>query len=199
MPRMTLQFGGSFLECVTGELFFPPLFDELAQEPTINRDLLKGFIWRIDDFAIGHHQGPLDAQAVSFAHLEMAILDDRRSDGVVDKLATTISDYTKRYFQLSLAHEKMHCYITTDIRPIKARWHRSIARGKALRKEAICSSHHKGGEDRAVKKIAPSPLSQRFVVGKTRSRAQRFSTPFLVKAPLLSAFEKPIQPFARLT
>ncbi len=197
MPRMTLQFGGPFLERVTGELFFPPLFDELAQEPTINRDLLKGFICRIDDFAIGRHQNSLVAQAVSFAHLEMAVLDDRRSDLIADRLATSISEYTKRFFQLTLAHEQMHCYITTDIRPIKARWHRSIARGEPLGKQAICSiSHYKKREDQVVRKIASSSV-KRFVDGKTRGRLQRFSTPFLIKAPPLFAFGRSSQPFAR--
>lgn len=131
MPRLTLQCGGALIENVTSANFFPPLFEELAQEPSINRDLLKGFVCRKDDFAIGRHQLLLPSSQPSFAHLEMAVLDDRRSDDVLDQLANCIAIYTKRYFHLSLTNLNSCCYITSDIRLIKARWHRSIARGAA--------------------------------------------------------------------
>lgn len=128
MPRLTLQYGGSFLEPIEGALFFPPLFERLAQEPTVDRNLLKGCAVKVEDFVVGQNPiAPGDVQ-IAVAHLELALLDDRRSPLVLDELSDRLQVYLREYFARTLANRVQGCYLTSDVRLIPARWHRSVSR-----------------------------------------------------------------------
>lgn len=161
MPRLSLYFGGPFLETVNGSRFFPPLFAELSKKPSINLDLLKGFAMRIDDFAIGRQKLLACSHPKSFVHLEMAVLKNRRSDEELDDLTTCMEIYTEKYFQQSLCDPKKRCYITCDIKAIDQRWHRSIARGQRL---------NLNDQSRVTKQSELSSLAQR--IGRLPSRQE---------------------------
>ena len=129
MPQLTLTIGGPFREPISGKEFFAPLFSQLSLEPTINPELLKGTVRKIDEFAIGVHSNQLTTLS-AFAHLEMAVLDGRRTSQTVDTLANQLDKYVRDYFQRSIKAARLRCYITSDVRLIPERWHRSISRGQ---------------------------------------------------------------------
>lgn len=128
MPRLTLLYGGSFHEPITSGLFFPPLYAKLTLEPSINPMLLKGFAIKVDDFVIGSQFTESGGASVSVAHLELALLDDRRSPLILEELADCMQDHMRGFFARSLADQTCGCYITSDVRLIPAKWHRSISR-----------------------------------------------------------------------
>lgn len=128
MPRFTLTISGQFREPISAHEFFSPLFSQLAKEPTINPDLLKGTLQKADGLVVGL-LGNRSSPKPSCAHLTVEVLDDRRSPFILDEFADIIDNYIREHFRKSLADSQLRCFITCDIRYIPARWHRSIARG----------------------------------------------------------------------